>query len=91
MEHIDNKILSVSRDVNWVGVLDYDIVTFDIVMETQEGTTYNSYFINANKKITFYVRYGDYIARISAFLSGLLILLLLAEKLKGYYKKTKAG
>jgi flavorubredoxin len=31
-------------------VLDYDIVTFDVVMETKYGTTYNSYFINAQKK-----------------------------------------
>jgi len=46
----DNQILSISQDVKWIGILDYDIVTFDIVMETQYGTTYNSYFINADKK-----------------------------------------
>jgi flavorubredoxin len=45
-----SKILQVSEDVNWIGVLDHDIVTFDIVMETQHGTTYNSYFIEAEKK-----------------------------------------
>jgi len=43
-------ILQVSEDVNWIGVLDHDIITFDIVMETKYGTTYNSYFINAEKK-----------------------------------------
>src|SRR5512138_2597022 len=47
----DNKILSITPDVSWIGVLDKDIVTFDIVMETKEGTTYNSYFINAGKKV----------------------------------------
>lgn len=47
---IDNKILQVSEDVAWVGVLDRDIVTFDVVMETKYGTTYNSYFINADRK-----------------------------------------
>lgn len=31
-------------------MLDHDIVTFDVVMETKHGTTYNSYFINARKK-----------------------------------------
>jgi len=36
--------------VKWIGVLDYDIRTFDIVMHTEHGTTYNSYFINAHKK-----------------------------------------
>jgi NADH oxidase (H2O-forming) len=46
----DNKILDVTPDVKWIGVLDYDIVAFDIVMETKYGTTYNSYFIDAGKK-----------------------------------------
>ena len=46
----DNKILTVSPSVKWIGVLDHDIVSFDVVMETKYGTTYNSYFINAQKK-----------------------------------------
>jgi flavorubredoxin len=46
----DDSILDVTGDVKWIGVLDYDIVTFDIVMHTDFGTTYNSYFINAQKK-----------------------------------------
>ncbi|MFA6923131.1 MAG: FprA family A-type flavoprotein [Bacteroidales bacterium] len=47
---MDNKILEITKDVKWIGVLDPDIRTFDIVMETKYGTTYNSYFINADKK-----------------------------------------
>jgi NADH oxidase (H2O-forming) len=46
----DNKVLPVSSSVKWVGVLDFDIVTFDVVMTTEYGTTYNSYFIDAEKK-----------------------------------------
>ena len=46
----DHKIIPVSPSVQWIGVLDHDIVTFDVVMETKHGTTYNSYFINAQKK-----------------------------------------
>ena len=46
----DNKVLKITEDVSWIGVLDPDIRTFDIVMETKYGTTYNSYFINAQKK-----------------------------------------
>ena len=46
----DNKILDVTPDVKWIGVLDPDLKSFDIVMETVYGTTYNSYFINAKKK-----------------------------------------
>jgi NADH oxidase (H2O-forming) len=48
---IDDKIFDVTGDVKWIGVLDFDIVNFDIVMETKYGTTYNSYFINADKKV----------------------------------------
>ena len=45
-----SDILTITDDVKWVGIKDKDIVTFDIVMETQYGTTYNSYFIDADKK-----------------------------------------
>ncbi|MCL2168366.1 MAG: FprA family A-type flavoprotein [Lentimicrobiaceae bacterium] len=47
---MDTKILQITPDVHWIGVLDKDIRTFDIVMETKYGATYNSYFINADKK-----------------------------------------
>lgn len=46
----DNRIIDLTPDVKWIGVLDYDIKTFDIVMHTDHGTTYNSYFINAERK-----------------------------------------
>jgi flavorubredoxin len=46
----DDKVLNITSSVKWIGVLDYDIVTFDIVMQTEFGTTYNSYFIDADKK-----------------------------------------
>ncbi len=44
------KVLDINDDVKWIGILDFDIKTFDIVMETKYGTTYNSYFVNAEKK-----------------------------------------
>jgi flavorubredoxin len=50
MNGTDLKIIDVTGDVKWIGVHDYDIRTFDIVMHTDYGTTYNSYFINAEKK-----------------------------------------
>jgi flavorubredoxin len=46
----ENRVLNVCDGVFWIGVFDRDIVTFDVVMETKYGTTYNSYFINAEKK-----------------------------------------
>jgi NADH oxidase (H2O-forming) len=50
MSRTDDKVIDITSDVKWIGVLDYDIRTFDIVMHTEMGTTYNSYFINAEKK-----------------------------------------
>jgi flavorubredoxin len=47
----DKKIIKINEDVSWIGVLDPGLVTFDIVMETRYGTTYNSYFIDADKKV----------------------------------------
>lgn len=46
----NDTTIPVNKDVTWIGILDTDIVTFDVVMETKYGTTYNSYFINADKK-----------------------------------------
>lgn len=46
----DAKILDITNDVKWIGVKDPDLRTFDLVMETKYGSTYNSYFINAQKK-----------------------------------------
>lgn len=50
MKGKDDRIIDITDDVKWVGILDYDIKTFDIVMTTEYGTTYNSYFINGDKK-----------------------------------------
>lgn len=46
----NNDIIDITDDVRWIGIRDYDIKTFDIVMTTSYGTTYNSYFINSTKK-----------------------------------------
>lgn len=65
----DTRILNVTPDVQWVGILDPDLATFDVVMETKYGTTYNSYFINADKKAvveTCKEKYWDtYLAKLS--------------------------
>jgi flavorubredoxin len=50
MKRVDDKVIGITKDVKWIGVLDYDILTFDIVMTTEHGTTYNSFFIDADKK-----------------------------------------
>jgi NADH oxidase (H2O-forming) len=50
MSKKDDGIINITDDVKWIGVLDFNIRTFDIVMTTEYGTTYNSYFINADNK-----------------------------------------
>jgi len=45
-----NEIINLTPDVKWIGVKDPGLLTFDVVMETKYGTTYNSYFIDADKK-----------------------------------------
>jgi len=41
----------IKNKVYWTGVLDPELETFDIIMKTKYGTTYNSYFIDDNKKV----------------------------------------
>jgi flavorubredoxin len=50
MRRDNTSTIGITPDVKWTGVLDYDIKTFDIVMTTDYGTTYNSYFISSQKK-----------------------------------------
>lgn len=45
-----DKYLKVKDDIFWVGALDFDIRTFDVVMHTEYGTTYNSYVVKGNEK-----------------------------------------
>jgi flavorubredoxin len=65
-----SSVIKISDSVSWIGVLDTDIITFDIVMETQFGTTYNSYFIDAQKKTIIDTTKADfweeYLAKIKA-------------------------
>ncbi len=44
------KPIEVAKDIQWVGALDYDIRIFDIIMYTEEGTTYNSYVVQGQQK-----------------------------------------
>jgi NADH oxidase (H2O-forming) len=67
-----NNTVKISDSVHWIGILDRDLVTFDVVMETKYGTTYNSYFIDADKKTiidTCKEKYkDDYINKIKQFI-----------------------
>jgi NADH oxidase (H2O-forming) len=43
--------LKLNDRVSWVGVLDPDLVTFDIIMKTDRGTTYNSYLVTGDTHV----------------------------------------
>lgn len=47
---MSKKVVNITDDIKWIGILDPGLITFDVVMETKYGTTYNSYFIDADKK-----------------------------------------
>jgi len=44
------EALKVKDDIFWVGALDFHIRTFDVVMRTEYGTTYNSYIVKGTHK-----------------------------------------
>jgi len=39
------EAIKIKQDIYYIGVSDPDIRTFDIIMKTANGTTYNSYLI----------------------------------------------
>jgi flavorubredoxin len=50
IQQTNQSVMGVVPAVQWIGILDPDLRVFDIVMETKFGTTYNAYFIDAEKK-----------------------------------------
>lgn len=48
------KVLEVKKDYFWTGVLDPKLRVFDVVMNTEFGTTYNSYVVKGSEKIALF-------------------------------------
>ncbi|NLK37840.1 MAG: FAD-dependent oxidoreductase [Epulopiscium sp.] len=46
--------LELKKGLYWTGVLDKNLRVFDIVMETQFGTTYNSYVLQGSEKTVLF-------------------------------------
>jgi NADH oxidase (H2O-forming) len=44
------KSYKIIDGVYWVGVIDYDLRVFDIIMKTEFGSTYNSYLVIGSEK-----------------------------------------
>jgi NADH oxidase (H2O-forming) len=47
---MDANTIKIKDKIFWIGAMDKNLETFDIVMKTEFGTTYNSYYIDADKK-----------------------------------------
>ena len=48
------KSMKLAKDLYWVGVIDKDLKVFDIIMETQYGTTYNAYILKGSEKTVLF-------------------------------------
>lgn len=42
--------MELKKGITWCGILDRDLRVFDIIMETEFGTTYNSYVVKGSEK-----------------------------------------
>ena len=63
------KPVQITEDIFWIGGLDPTLEIFDIIMETEYGTTYNSYLVKGDKiAIIETVKekfFDEYLAKIS--------------------------
>ena len=48
------KTLELKKDLYWAGSLDPDLRVFDIIMNTEFGTTYNSYLLRGSEKTVLF-------------------------------------
>ncbi len=48
------KALELKKGLYWTGILDRNLRVFDIVMETEFGTTYNSYVLKGSEKTVIF-------------------------------------
>ncbi len=47
------SVFEIKKDVYYTGVVDKELEVFDIIMDTEFGTTYNSYIIKDEKTVLF--------------------------------------
>ncbi|MEG2787735.1 MAG: FprA family A-type flavoprotein [Romboutsia sp.] len=48
-----SNVFEIKKDIYFTGVVDKDLEVFDIIMETEFGTTYNCYLIKDEKTVLF--------------------------------------
>ncbi len=47
---MSNNKYKLTEGIYWVGAIDYELKVFDIIMETEFGSTYNSYLVIGSEK-----------------------------------------
>ena len=62
--------LELKKNLYWTGVLDPNLKVFDIVMETEFGTSYNSYLLKTSEKTVLFETakakfFDEYLDRLS--------------------------
>lgn len=65
------KTLELKKNLYWTGVLDPGLKVFDIVMETEFGTSYNSYLLKTSKGVVLFETakaklFDDYLKELKA-------------------------
>lgn len=48
------KTRELKKDIYWNGIMDRELRVFDIIMETEFGTTYNSYLVRGSEKTAIF-------------------------------------
>jgi len=66
--------MKLKNDLYYVGIMDKDLKVFDIIMETEFGTTYNSYILMGNDKVALFETakakfFDDYLEKIKEIVS----------------------
>lgn len=46
-----NNTIEIMPGIFWTGIVDHDLKKFDVIMETEYGTNYNSYIVKGTEKI----------------------------------------
>lgn len=68
------KSIKIKDDIYWLGIVDHDLRIFDVILETEFGTSYNSYLIKGSEKNVLIdtakaVFVDDYIKKIEEIIS----------------------
>ena len=48
------KSMKLKDNLHWIGIQDHELRVFDIIMETQFGTSYNSYILKGDEKTVLF-------------------------------------